>query len=291
LSCAEGGDLSAGLQGINAMREPWATTGPEGRICATDPQIRIGADARYPVQKVRSGAQRCCQRHLRVNSSGIEPRGRICHAEQMSDAKPDLEAAYALETPEDNRRLYAQWAQSYDADFAVGQHYVLPLRVAEAFAVVGGAGPVLDIGAGTGLCGEALARLGIGPLEAVDLSGDMLAVADTKDVYTRLFEGNLLARLPCGDGSYAGAVSSGTFTTGHVGPEALDEVLRVVRPGGWVAISVNAVHFERQNFGAALAARGAQIDRLSLQDVRIYGDMAIGEHAEDLGRIVTFRRR
>jgi hypothetical protein len=44
---------------------------------------------------------------------------------------------------------------------------------------------------------------------------------------------------------YGGAVSTGTFTIAHVGPEALDEVLRVVRPGGLVGISVNAQHWEQ----------------------------------------------
>lgn len=33
--------------------------------------------------------------------------------------KPDkLDDAYALKTPEDSRRLYADWAASYDAEFA-----------------------------------------------------------------------------------------------------------------------------------------------------------------------------
>ena len=69
---------------------------------------------------------------------------------------PDLEAAYALQTPDDNRRLYAEWATTYDDEFAVDMDYMLPLHVAEAFASVGGQGPVIDLGAGTGLLGAAL---------------------------------------------------------------------------------------------------------------------------------------
>ena len=40
----------------------------------------------------------------------------------MSD-EPDLDSAYALETPEDNLALYKTWAESYDADFVDGAEY------------------------------------------------------------------------------------------------------------------------------------------------------------------------
>lgn len=36
---------------------------------------------------------------------------------------PDLDAAYALETPDDSRRLYADWAQTYDTSFAKDADY------------------------------------------------------------------------------------------------------------------------------------------------------------------------
>lgn len=204
---------------------------------------------------------------------------------------PDLTSAYALTGPEDAARLYADWARTYDSDFAQDMGYVLPLAVARAYAQVGGTGPVLDLGAGTGLCGAALGALGVGPLDATDLSPEMLAIARDKAIYRTLFVGDLLARLPCDDGAYGGAVSSGTFTHGHVGPEALDEVLRVVRPGGWIALSVNAAHFAALGFDAALAARATQITDLSLTPTAIYGPKATGDHARDQALLLTCRRQ
>ena len=75
----------------------------------------------------------------------------------MSDEPPvTLADAYALETPEDSRRLYARWAATYESEFVALNQYVIPDRVAEVFAdvardVAGGeAGPVLDVGCGTG---------------------------------------------------------------------------------------------------------------------------------------------
>ncbi|MBY6160618.1 class I SAM-dependent methyltransferase [Mameliella alba] len=203
---------------------------------------------------------------------------------------PDLESAYGLETPDDNRRLYAQWAKSYDDAFAADLDYMLPLHVAEAYAAVAGQGPVIDLGAGTGLLGAALKTCGIGPVDATDLSEEMLEVAASKALYRRLFQGNLLERLPVADATYAGAASSGTFTHGHVGPEALDEVLRIVRPGGVVALSINAEHWTAKGFSARFDALGDRISGLTLREVRIYGPETTGPHANDLSQVVSFIR-
>lgn len=210
----------------------------------------------------------------------------------MQKDTPDLEAAYGLETPDDNKRLYAQWAQDYDSGFALDSRYVLPLRVAEAFAHTGAKGPVIDLGAGTGLCGEALSKLGVGPVDATDLSPEMLEVAAQKGVYRRLFAGNMLDRLPAEDATYAGAVSSGTFTHGHVGPAALSEIVRLLAPGGVAVLSVNAAHYEAMGFAAAFARLAQdEICEVGTCDQRIYAEGAAGEHADDLARLVTFRKR
>lgn len=203
---------------------------------------------------------------------------------------PDLDTAYSLETPDDNKRLYAGWAKTYDRDFAQDMAYQLPLIVAKAYMRASGQANVLDIGAGTGLCGAALRELGVSPIAATDLSQDMLDVAAAKGIYDHLFAGNLLTRLPVENDTYAGAVSSGTFTHGHVGPEALDEVLRVVIPGGVIALSVNCAHWDKVGFETALINKGPKIIDLTWQDRAIYGDGATGDHADDLARIVTFRR-
>lgn len=158
--------------------------------------------------------------------------------------KPDLENAYDLKTTDDAKRLYADWAETYDQDFAADMDFVLPQRVAQAFADAGGAGPVLDFGTGTGLVGKALAKLGIGPVDGADLSPEMLAVARRKGVYRDLVEGDVLDGYTMPGAPYAGVVSSGTFTHGHVGPEAIDVLLTLAAPGAQFALSINGAHFE-----------------------------------------------
>ena len=111
-----------------------------------------------------------------------------------------------------------------------------------------------------------------------------------KTIYASLFEGNLLERLPVRDGQYAGAVSTGTFTTGHVGPQALDEVVRILRPGGLAVISVHADHWQAQGFGAKLAALGNSIEQLDMPLVPIYGQRGQGAHKDDMSKLLMFRR-
>lgn len=209
----------------------------------------------------------------------------------MTRKTPDLETAFALKTPDDSVRLYADWAETYDSSFADAEDYRLPLRTAQAFAGAGGAGPVLDVGAGTGLCGAALGALGIGPLDATDISPEMLAVAMAKGVYREAIEADLTKGLPMAPESYGGIISSGTFTNGHVGPEALDALLPVARPGALFALSINAVHFEAAGFAAKLEALATGAIRdLRLPRVRIFGDKAAGDHKDDTALIALFNK-
>ena len=210
----------------------------------------------------------------------------------MTAKDPDLDAAYALKTPADSQRLYRTWADTYDTDFAQGQDYVYPRIVAEVFAEFSlrqGA-EVLDVGAGTGLVGVALDTLGNWTLDGVDISPEMLSQARAKGHYRSLFTGDLTGRLDRADGSYDALLSAGTFTHGHLGPEVLDELLRVARNGALFVLGVNKDHFAASGFAEKLAALETHLTDLALIDRRIYGPRAPLEHREDLASIVVFRK-
>jgi SAM-dependent methyltransferase len=66
----------------------------------------------------------------------------------------------------------------------------------------------------------------------------MLAVAREKNVYAALHNLALGGPLPFEDGRFAGVISAGVFTTGHVGTEGLGELLRICRPGGVIVLTV-----------------------------------------------------
>jgi len=226
-------------------------------------------------------------------------------------SRSDLSTAYTLSSPEDCRRLYADWAATYDRDFAAGMDYLLPAHVARAFLAAGGQGPVLDVGAGTGLLGAALRGAGLGgagvggaepggaaatdpgpagAIDGVDLSAAMLAQAARLGLYRHLREADITRPLDL-PGPYAGIVSSGTFTHGHVGPEALPHLLAVAAPGAVFALSVNAGIWDARGFPPALAA--LPVTDLAATPAPIYGPRAAARdpaHAADRALIVTFRK-
>lgn len=211
---------------------------------------------------------------------------------RMSNEKPSLQSAYAMQSPDDSRLLYAEWAGDYDRQFAAREDYQLHIHTARAFVGAGGQGPALDVGAGTGLCGRILSDMGVGPIDATDISPKMLDQAMRKDIYRDAIEADLNQGIPVSPESYSGIVSSGTFTHGHVGPEALPGLLRIARSGAIFALSINARHYTAKGFADRLKAlQDGQIQNLRLTEVNIYGDLATGEHKDDTAIIAVFEKR
>ena len=205
---------------------------------------------------------------------------------------PDLESAYALETPEDNLKLYGTWAESYDADFVEATTYRFPEVVTRTYLEAGGGWPCLDVGYGTGALAEHLAEDAV--IDGIDLSPEMLAVAEGKGHYRSLFEANLKEPLALPDAAYAGLISAGTFTHGHVGPEALPELVRILAPGAVAVISVRPQVWVENEFDQsfeALAGDGLVSAPVRAEEL-VYADpnKAPEGHGRDTGYIVTFRR-
>lgn len=221
----------------------------------------------------------------------------------MSDPVPqtptdlNLHDALALNSPEACQDYYRAWAVSYDSDFAAPMAYLLPAHVAAAYRTAGGGGPVLDVGAGTGLLAERLREMGFADqIDAVDFSAEMLAQAAAKGIYGTLTQADITRPLPL-PRRYAGVVSSGTFTSGHVGPEALPMLLDVALPGALFALSVNRRVWAAQGFDRAFLALEAagRLTDLHRLEVQIYGkaERHDPEHAattaQDRAEIVLFR--
>lgn len=167
-------------------------------------------------------------------------------------AKSDmLRRAYAVKNADDIRDLYRDWAATYDEDLTGrGLQYVAPKEAVNIFVrhFEDRSAQILDVGCGTGLSGQALADVGFDLIDGIDLSPDMLEQARAKRVYGHLFEADLTAGLDFPDDAYNAAISVGTFTHGHVGPDGLDEVIRVVKPGGTFCVTINEGVFEKMGY-------------------------------------------
>jgi predicted TPR repeat methyltransferase len=179
---------------------------------------------------------------------------------ETTSATHSLKAVYAAEAPETVAAAYDAWAEAYDADMAkVGYRHPAIATALLARHVPKGAAPILDAGAGTGLLGEWLAILGFPVADALDLSEGMLAVAARKTVYRQLIQAALGTPLPFETDTYAAVISTGVFTSGHVGAEGLDELIRITRPGGVIVLTVKMAVWD-----AGFASRLAELESAGL---------------------------
>ena len=211
--------------------------------------------------------------------------------------KISVDDAYALETPADNVNLYKKWAGTYDTEFAERESYVLYLRVSELLlerqSLINGA--VLDVGCGTGLVGQVLREGGLDEIDGIDISPEMLAVAGEKltndgtPVYRNLIPADLTKTIDIPDNQYGALISAGTFTHGHLGPESLDELWRVAKPGAPCVIGVRSTHYESMGFKDNFEADAANgtITQPEMVIVNVYSEYARNaDHADDETHIV-----
>jgi len=180
----------------------------------------------------------------------------------VAERKPPariIEEALRLEAdPERVRRFYEDWAAFYDEDVA-REGYVAPAISVELLerGLDARGGPrdvvtVLDAGCGTGLVGALLHARGLRRIDGFDLSPEMADVARERGVYREVRAGVDLSRPLEGyaEGDYDAAVSCGVFTSGHVPPDALAHLARVVRAGGCFAVSTRTAYCEETAFEA-----------------------------------------
>ena len=159
--------------------------------------------------------------------------------------KGALGAVYGAKSATEVAALYDGWAETYDSEMAAAgyRHPSICLALLSR-SIQAGEGPILDAGAGTGVLGPWLGIMGFFPVEALDISAGMLAVAAKRGGYAKLHNLALGEPLPFADGHFAGIVSAGVFTTGHVGSEGLDELVRICRPGGAIVLTIKNTLWE-----------------------------------------------
>lgn len=215
----------------------------------------------------------------------------------MSDEVLGLDEAYSVKTPEDNRRLYAKWAATYESSFVDAKQYRYPKAIAEVFNdVLPPVTRVLDIGTGTGLTGMYVTRLRPAVIiDGMDISPEMLAQAQLKTredgsvVYRALYERDLTVAVPNENAPYEALFSSGTFTHGHLGPECLRNLLPLLAHDGWLVVGVNNEHFESKGFAGeleSLVALGA-IQTPEILRIDVYEPGSV--HYGDQARVIVTR--
>ena len=142
--------------------------------------------------------------------------------------------------------IYKNWAKKYEDDVINLAGYVGHLITSELLLsyLRNTQTKILDAGCGTGLVGEILNKNSFQNLIGVDFSQEMLNIAKQKNVYQSLELVDLTKKLDFEDNLFDAIICAGTFTCGHVGPDALREMVRITKQGGYICFTVRKQEWE-----------------------------------------------
>ena len=157
---------------------------------------------------------------------------------------------YKLKTSKELLQYYQVWADNnkYNKDM-VDWNYTAPqetVLILKKYAFNKNF-KILDAGCGTGLVGIELKKYGYSNIEGVDFSQSMLDLVP-QGIYKKIEKIDLNKPLKFKDNMYDVLMCVGTFTYGHVKPQALDELIRITKNRGLICFTVNEGIYEEYGF-------------------------------------------
>jgi len=157
---------------------------------------------------------------------------------------------YKLKTTEEIMKYYDEWGtdNKYDKDM-VEWDYTGPKETVDTFKKYANNKEIkiYDAGCGTGLVGVELKKNGYTNFDGVDLSEKLLDLVPN-GLYKNLSKADLNKPLNISDNKYDAILCVGTFTFGHVKPQALDEFIRIIKNKGLICFTINEGIYEEYGF-------------------------------------------
>jgi len=157
---------------------------------------------------------------------------------------------YKLKTTNDVMKYYDEWGikNKYDQDM-VDWNYTGPKETVNVFKkyALNKNIKILDAGCGTGLVGVELKKYNYLNIVGADLSKKLLDLVP-KGYYKKLIQTDLNKPINVDDNTYGGILCVGTFTYGHVKPQALDEFIRIAVNKSLICFTINEGIYEEYGF-------------------------------------------
>lgn len=188
---------------------------------------------------------------------------------------------------------YFDWAKSYDQVLEL-TGYTGPSKVADVVSDCISKEKkdkvrILDVGAGTGLVGRELHKRGFRHIDALDPSEAMLNEAKKWEVYENYIV-NFISGSPLNiqADSYDVLTGCGVFSEAHVPVEALHEMIRLVKPGGFVVL---AISHEFQNESSTYQHLEPLMDKLGTDNKwkQVSSEIFPHYHGEHSGKVWCFQ--
>ena len=157
---------------------------------------------------------------------------------------------YKLKTTDEVMRYYDDWGvkNKYDQDM-IDWKYSGPKETVNVFKkyTKNKNIKIYDAGCGTGLVGVELKRFGYKYIIGADLSQKLLDLVP-KNLYQKLSKIDLNKEIKIQDNTYDAVMCVGTFTFGHVKPNALSEFVRITKNKGLICFTINEGIYEEYGF-------------------------------------------
>tara|TARA_B100002019_G_C21207630_1_gene567589 strand:+ start:184 stop:810 length:627 start_codon:yes stop_codon:yes gene_type:complete len=157
---------------------------------------------------------------------------------------------YKLKTTDEVMKYYDEWGEKdkYNKDM-VEWNYTGPKETVEVFKKYNENKEILifDAGCGTGLVGLELKKFGFKYFHGADLSQKLLNTVP-ENLYQKLIKVDLNKPIDVRDNYYDAIMCVGTFTFGHVQPQALDEFVRITKKDGLICFTINEGIYKEYGF-------------------------------------------
>ena len=163
------------------------------------------------------------------------------------DDKLDI---YKITTAKELLKYYQDWTKEnkYNQDM-IDLDYVAPKETVFLLKkyALNHESKILDAGCGTGLVGIELKKNGYSNIEGVDFSQNMLDLIP-QNIYKKIEKVDLNKPLKFKTNVYDIVMCVGAFTYGHVKPQALDELIRIIKNKGLICFTINEGIYEKYGF-------------------------------------------
>ena len=157
---------------------------------------------------------------------------------------------YKLKTTKQVMEYYDEWGKKdkYNKDM-VEWNYTGPQETVDVFRRYTENKEMLifDAGCGTGLVGQQLKKYAYKNFHGADLSQKLLD-SIPENLYQKLIKVDLNQTINVSDNSYNAVMCVGTFTFGHVKPQAIDEFIRITKKDGLICFTINEGIYKEYGF-------------------------------------------
>ena len=188
----------------------------------------------------------------------------------------------------DAEKHYDSWAKKYEKELLEDYGYCAHRIGSEAFANYEKRKScnIIDIGCGTGLVGEELKSSGFLNIWGLDVSSKMIAIAKKKQIYREFYqkkienlEGIILK-------PFEALICVGSFGLGHIGPESLELLVKLVEKNSLIIIFMNAEPFNLENYMDYIEDLKKQ-NLINIVDIQDHNYMT---KLDRPGKLIIFRR-